>query len=184
MQGYIWLKGAKMNKQYLGLLFLCNVLFLIGCDSGSTSNHKVPPSDKDKKHFLKMLMDLPKDGDVFADEAVKQCGSYMPILFALNESDISVQRVYPVIVLSAGLCDPERYPENVLYAQEHFESIQHPSIKLFWACMLYSRGGKNQEIMEFMKQELKSSEGRRALKYNLRENWDDFVKEVEGSDTQ
>jgi hypothetical protein len=81
-------------------------------------------SDAQKEDFIELVKTLPHKGEFFTDEAVKKASPYLPILFALTETDIGKHDIYPFGALSRGLCDQKKHRD---YATRHFAEIRLPS---------------------------------------------------------
>ena len=133
-------------------------------------------SDSQKKDFIKLLKALPFKGEFYTDEAVDKSQSYMPVLFALTEKDIKNYDIYPFLALSRGLCDLKA-PRD--YAVRHFSEIRHPTLKLFWAAMLFDAKATSSEIVQFLRDALKSKEQSKTLAEMIGPDYKDFQRRVE-----
>ena len=129
-----------------------------------------------KKEFIKLLQILPYEGEFYTDEGIEKAGPYLPVLFALTEKDIKRYDIYPFVALSRGLCDQKKHRD---YAVRHFAEIRHPTLKLFWAAMLFDEaGGRSAEITIFLKHALASRAQAKLLSQIVGPNFEDFKRRV------
>ena len=142
----------------------------------TTGQHTKQVSDTQKADFIRLLKTLPVKGEFYTNAAVKKAGPYLPVLFALTEDDIKGYDLYPFIALSRGLCDQKKRRD---YAVRHFAEIRHPTIKLFWAVMLFDAGVRKPEIVLLLKDALKSEAQAELLSEALGPGFGDFKKRVE-----
>ncbi len=101
----------------------------------------------DKRAFLKLLPKLPNDGEFLTEKGVSKAAPYTPVLFALDEDDIVEDDLYPLLAVSRGLADRKDTRE---YALRHFQDISHPTIKMFWAAVLFRDYGASGEIVDYL----------------------------------
>ena len=132
-------------------------------------------SDVQKKDFIALLKMLPVKGEFYTDEAIDKSQSSLPVLFALTEKDIENYDIYPFLALSRGLCDKQAHRD---YAVSHFADIQHPTLKLFWAAMLFDGKKNSSEIVRFLRESLKSEKQTKMLSEMLGPNYEDFQRRV------
>lgn len=128
-------------------------------------------SDAQKKDFFKLLKTLPVKGEFYTDEAIEKAQPYLPVVFALTERDIENYDIYPFLALSRGLCDRKVYQDC---AVRHFSEIRHPTLKLFWAVMIFKEKESSSEILLFLKEALDSKEQAKILSEMLGPNYKDF----------
>ncbi len=132
-------------------------------------------SDAQRKEFIGLLKTLPTKGEFYTDEAVKKAGTYLPVLFALTEKDIEKYDVYPFAAISRGLCNQKEHRD---YAVRHFAEIHHPALKLFWGAMLFDTGAASSEIVQFLRDALKSEEQAKVLSEIVGPQFEDFKRRV------
>jgi len=132
-------------------------------------------SDQQKQEFIMLLQSLPTKGEFYTAESVEKARTYLPVLFALTDSDIAKFDFYPFLAISRGLCDLR---ENREYAVRNFATIKHPKIKLFWAAMLFDSNQKNTDIMRFLRNALESQELTSMLKEAMGPRFQPFRKRV------
>ncbi len=132
-------------------------------------------SDAQKKDFIEILKTLPVKGEFYTDEAIDKSQRYLPVLFALTEKDIENYDIYPFLALSRGLCDRKVHRD---YAVRHFSSIRHPTLKLFWAAMLFEEKEVSSEIVQFLRGALESEKQAKMLSEILGPNYKDFKRRV------
>ena len=139
---------------------------------GQTANQV---SDAQKKDFIEFLKTLPVKGEFYTDEAIDKSQRYMPVLFALTEKNIENYDIYPFLALSRGLCDRKVHRD---YAIRHFSEIRHSTLKLFWAAMLFDEKETSLEIVQFLRNALKSEKQAKILSEMLGPNYKDFQRRV------
>src|SRR5690348_14247146 len=61
-----------------------------------------PISAAQKQEFIHLLETLPREGEFYTEEAVKQAGPYLAVLFALTEKDIEMYDFYIFGAISRG----------------------------------------------------------------------------------
>jgi len=137
-------------------------------------------SDARKKEFIDLLRSLPTKGEFYTDEAVVKAGPYLPILFALTEKDIAEYDIYPFLAISRGLCNQS---EHRAYAAHNFAKIQHRTLKLFWAAMLFDSDATSAEIERFLRDALESKEEAKLLSEMLGPKFDSFRKRLRSKST-
>jgi hypothetical protein len=134
-------------------------------------------SEAQKKEFLELLQTLPHKGEFYTDEAVEKAGPYLPVLFALTEKDIDKVDIYPFAAISRGLCDQKKHRD---YAVRHFAEIRYPTLKLFWAAMLFDEeGAVSPEIVRFLKDALESPEQAKMLSEIVGPEFEAFKRRVQ-----
>lgn len=104
-------------------------------------------TEAQKSAFLKLLPELPNDGEFLTDKGVSKAAPYTPVLFALSEDDIVDYDIYPFLAVSRGLADRKDTRE---YAIRHFRDITHPTIKMFWAAVLFKDYGVSGEVVDYL----------------------------------
>jgi len=128
-----------------------------------------------KQEFIQLLQTLPHKGEFYTDEAIEKAGPYLPTLFALTESDLAGYDIYPFGALSRGLSSRL---ENRKYAVRNFSKIQHPTIKLLWAVMLFDSAQRSPEIVRFLRNALKDPEQTKVLSEGLGPKFSSFKNRV------
>jgi hypothetical protein len=118
-------------------------------------------TDAEKKEFFEVLAKLPSKGEFYTAEAITKAIPYTRVLLALTEKDLEKYDLYPFVALSRGLIDSK---ESRQYGITHFQMIAHPTIKLFWAAVLFSEGAASPEIVTFLRKALDSKEDARSLR--------------------
>lgn len=108
---------------------------------------------RDKEDFIALVSKLPHKGDFFTTEAVQQAEPYLPVLFALDESDLDKADVFPYVSLSKSL---SRRAQNREFAQRHFRNIKHPVLQVSWAAMLMNENATSTEVRRFLRKALSS----------------------------
>jgi hypothetical protein len=106
-----------------------------------------------KREFLKLLLTLPTKGEFYTNEAVKKAEPYLPALFALTESDLESYDIYPFLAISRGMWERQKSRK---YAARHFETIMHPTLKLFWASLLFEGKQPPPKVVIYLKKALES----------------------------
>jgi hypothetical protein len=140
--------------------------------TGQTANQI---SIAQKKDFIKLLKTLPVKGEFYTDEAIDKSQHHMPVLFALAEKDIENYDIYPFLALSRGLYDRKIHRD---YAIRHFLEISHPTLKLFWATMLFDEKATSLEIVQFLRDALKSKKQAKILSEMLGPNYKELQRRV------
>ena len=128
-------------------------------------------SETQKEDFIKTIKTLPHKGEFFTEEGINRAAGSLPILFAFTEEDLSDFDIYPFIVLSAGLADRKCQQD---YAIEHFSEIKHPTLKLSWGALLFNKRIKSPEIVNYLKDALKSEKQSKILSEMLGANYKNF----------
>lgn len=141
-----------------------------------------PPSQcgvasAEKEAFLGMLTQLPTKGEFFTDDAVTKAVPQTRVLLALTEKDIKGRDIYPFLALSSGLSQRK---EPCEYGVKHFNEISHPTIKVFWAVLLFDKNSASPDIVAFLQSALKSEEQSRFLEEALGPSFTDFKRRVNG----
>ena len=121
-------------------------IFFIGLAFGLTQPEK-GVTEAEKAAFLKELAKLPTRGEFFTEEAVKKSIPNTRILLALTKKDLEKYDIYPFLALSRGLIDHKEPRE---YGIANFDKIAHPTMKLFWASVLFNDGPPSAEITAFL----------------------------------
>lgn len=119
-----------------------------------------PVTDAEKKEFLELLVKLPTKGEFYTDESVAKAARYTRVLLALTEKDLGKRDIYPFLALSRGLLD-RKQPRQ--YGLSHFKQIAHPTLKLFWAIVLFREKAPTSEITAFLRKALDSKETSQEL---------------------
>lgn len=132
-------------------------------------------SDAQKEDFIKLLKTLPVKGEFYTDEAIDKAQNSLAVLFAFTEKDLEKYDVYPFLALSRGLADRKVHQE---YAVKHFSKIQHPILKLFWGAVLFDENANFPEIVQFLKDALKSEKQAQILSEMSGPNFKDFQRRV------
>jgi hypothetical protein len=117
-------------------------------------------TDAEKKEFLEVLAKLPSQGEFFTEEAITKAVPYTWVLLALDKKDLAKYELYPFVALSRGLIDRK---EPRQYGITNFHKIAHPTIKLFWAAVLFKENAVSPDIVKFLRQALDSKEDARTL---------------------
>jgi len=137
------------------------------------SQPAVSPSQK--QDFIRMVHDLPHQGEFFTEEAVTRAAPYLPVLLALTDKDLNGQDFYPFAAISRGLCDRKPQREYVL---KHFSDIHHPELKLLWATLLFNKKSASPEIVQFLQDALQSKSQAAILSEMVGPGFEDFKKRV------
>jgi|ERR1043166_123272 hypothetical protein len=136
--------------------------------------HQAPAaqvSEAQKKEFLTLLKTLPHKGEFYTDDAIKAAAPYLPVLFALTADDIEGYDFYSFGALSRGLCDIKKRRQ---YAIVHFNDIQSPELKLFWAVLLFNEKKPASQIVRFLKEALESEAQAKLLGEIVGPNFEEF----------
>ena len=128
-----------------------------------------------KQEFIRLLHDLPHQGEFFTDEAVSKAAPYVPVLLALTEKDLDGLDFYPFAAISRGLCDRKPQREYVL---SHFSDIRHPELKLLWAVLLFDKKPASTEIVRFLQKALQSKSQAVILSEMVGPDFENFKKRV------
>jgi hypothetical protein len=134
-----------------------------------------PATDVEKKEFLKLVAKLPSRGEFYTDDAITTAIPYTRVLLALTEKDFDKKGIYPFLALSRGLIDRK---ESSQYGILHFGSIAHPTIKLFWASVLFDEGRSSPEMLTFLYKALKSKDDAEILARMSGSSFEDFRQRV------
>jgi hypothetical protein len=134
-------------------------------------------SDSQKQEFLNLLKVLPSKGEFYTDDAISKAGPYLPVLLALTEKDIEEYDLYPFLAVSRGLCDHQEHRD---FAIRNFSTIKHPTLKLFWAVILFDskEGSSADEIHQFLKDALASKEQSKMLSEMIGPEFESFRSRV------
>jgi hypothetical protein len=149
-------------------------LFLIALALGMAEPAKKVP-EADKKAFLKKLAKLPTRGEFFTKDAVKKAIPDTHILLALTPKDLGNYDLYPFLALSRGLIE---HKEARQYGTKNFDKIAHPTIKLFWAAMLFDKDTPCPAIVTFLRNALKSKQQARTLAEMLGPGFKKFKERI------
>lgn len=128
-----------------------------------------------KQEFIDLLQTLPHKGEFFTDDAIAKAGPYLPTLFALTEADLAEYDIYPFGALSRGLSS---HLEHRKYALRNFSKIQHPTIKLLWAVLLFDSAQRSPEIVRFLKDALEDPAQTKILSEGLGPKFSSFKNRV------
>ena len=132
-------------------------------------------TDTEKKQFLEMLRQLPHEGEFYTDEAVAKAVPYTRVLLALTDKDLEKRDLYPFLALSRGLFE---HKEARTYAVAHFRGIAHPTIKLFWALILFDQRASTPEIVRFLREALKSKDKAKWMEETVGPGFEAFKKRL------
>jgi len=130
-----------------------------------------------RKELIELVKVLPREGEFFTEEAVKKAAPYLPVLFALTEKDIENYDIYPFVALSRGLGDQKEHRQ---FALRNFQRIQHGTLKLCWAVMLFD-AQPSDEIVQFLKAALKDERQAKVLSEMAGPKFDDLKRRVSSS---
>jgi len=162
-----------MDCKRLGLLMACFALW--SCQStNAVSSHQ-------KKDFITLVFTLPRNSDIFTDEAFKKAGAYLPVIFSLTEKDLEKYDIYPFDVIIGGVCSRDEYRD---YAIRHFSEIRHPELKLFLAVVLFDKGPTSPEIESFLHDALRDEEQAEKIAGMIGPNFQDFKTRLKVSRSQ
>jgi hypothetical protein len=128
-----------------------------------------------KREFIERIKTLPVKGEFLTDEAIDKAGRYLSVLFSLTEKDIEPYDIYPFLALSAGLCARKAHRK---YAARHFSEIRHPILKLAWGEGLFGRGPTSQDVVQFLKDALRSEKESKILSEMLGPRYEEFRRRV------
>jgi hypothetical protein len=132
-------------------------------------------TDAEKKEFLEALAKLPTRGEFFTEEAVTRAVPYTRVLLALTKKDLDKRELYPFLALSRGLIDRK---EPRRYGITNFREIAHPTIKLFWASVLFDESPPSPKIVTFLRKALDSKEDARTLSEMAGPGFEEFRERV------
>lgn len=132
----------------------------------------------EKQAFLELVKTLPTRGEFFTDQAVETAAPHTRILLALTEQDVAQDDLYPFLALSRQLVDRKEPRE---YGVKHFGTIAHPTIKLFWAAVLFDEKAASAELVKYLRAALASREQSKVLAEMLGPNFEDFRKRLRAS---
>lgn len=134
-----------------------------------------PVTDTEKKAFLELLAKLPTKGEFFTEEAIAKAAPQTRVLLALTEKDVGDRDLYPFLALSSGLLERKK-PRQ--YGLSRFHTIAHPTLKLFWASVLFRHKPPSPEIVAFLRKALDSKETSRKLAMMAGPEFEDFKEQV------
>jgi hypothetical protein len=175
---------AETSKlEHLAMLraALVMTLFCALYSQGIAQQDRTPQSkaaattDAQKKDFIDLLQRLPHKGEFYTDEAVDRAEGYLPVLLSLNEHDLDGRDLYPFAAMSRGLCDKKQDRD---YVVAHFNNVQHPKLKLFWAVMIFDDKAASSEIKLHLRRALQSEQQSQELRAILGPKFEDFKKRV------
>jgi hypothetical protein len=149
-------------------------VLLIALAMGQPQPEK-PVTEAEKQEFLKLLATLPSKGEFYTDEAVKKAVPHTRVLLALTEKDVGKGDLYPFLALSSGLAG---HKEARQYATANFGKIAHPTMKLFWALLLFKGDEPPTEVVAFLRKALDSKEDERTISRMLGPGFEDFREGV------
>jgi hypothetical protein len=132
-------------------------------------------SKQQKEAFIQLLQALPTKGEFFTDEAVKEAGPYISVLFALTESDVENYDLYGFLAISRGLSEDAKYRR---FGVQNFNKIQHKKLKLFWAAVLFDQGSSSPLIEQFLRDALASPEQSKDLSEMMGPGFDALRKKL------
>ena len=133
-------------------------------------------SATDKREFLALVRELPTEGELFTDKAIRKAAPHIRVLFALTKEDLEQGDIYPFAALSAGLCRDRKYRK---YGVEHFAHIAHPELKPFWAAALFgAQPPLSTEIVEYLRAALESKERSQELREIVGPGFESFKERV------
>ena len=134
-----------------------------------------PVTDAEKKEFLELLVKLPAKGEFFTQEAIAKAAPHTRVLLALTEKDLTDRDLYPFLALSGGLLERKEVKQ---YGLSHFSKIAHPTLKLFWASVLFRHKPPSPEIVAFLRKALDAKETARELSMMAGPEFEDFKEQV------
>ncbi len=129
----------------------------------------------EKKAFLELLAKLPTKGEFYTAEAVTKAAPHTRVLLALTRTDIAKYDLYPFLALSRGLANRK---EPRAYAVQHFGTIAHPTLKLFWASVLFDEQAASPEVVAYLRKALESKEDARTLSEMAGPDFENFKHRV------
>jgi hypothetical protein len=132
-------------------------------------------TEAQKRHFLKFVPKLANDGEFLTEKGVSKAARYTPVLFALTVSDLEDYDIYPFLAVSRGLADRKDTRE---YAVRHFRDIAHPTIKLFWAAVLFMDYGTAGDVVDYLLAALDSESQSSTLAEMVGPEYEQFKAEV------
>ena len=148
------------------------LIFLLTLASSSFAQD---PAAVKKKEFLELLKTLPTKGEFFTEEAIRKATPYLPVLLSLTQEDIEKYDFYFFVALSSGLGAEKT---NRAYALAHFAEIRHPTLKLFWAVMIFRADEGSPEIVRHLRDALNDAEQAQTLSEALGPNFKFFKRKV------
>ena len=148
---------------------LAMLLILASCQATSQV------SEAQKKEFIELLKGIPHKGEFFTEEAITKAAPYLHILFALTEKDIEKYDIYPFVALSRGLCDQK---DERNYAVRNFVYIRHPTLKLFWAVILFDAGVASDEVVQFLRVAIRNEMQTKLLSEMAGPKFEDLKRRV------
>lgn len=146
-------KGVYLKKLLL-------IVGVIGFLTTGLAHQTKGVTQEEKQKFMAFLKTLKTKGEFFTSEAVAKAIPYQNILFALTENDLRHRDIYPYLALSGDLIE---HPQCQAYALKHFQSIQHPMLKMGWGVMLLQRDKASPEIVRYLFQVLQTPKQRKTL---------------------
>jgi hypothetical protein len=132
-------------------------------------------TDAEKKEFLEVLTKLPTRGEFFMEEAISKAVPYTRVLLALTKKDLENRDLYSFLALSLGLIDRKGPRE---YGITNFGEIAHPTIKMFWASVLFNESPPSPKIVTFLRKALDSKEDARTLSEMAGPDFEEFKERV------
>lgn len=132
-------------------------------------------SQEQKQEFIQLLKRLPTKGEFFTDDAAKEAGPFINVLFALSEQDIEDYDLYPFLAISRALSEDSSHRE---FAIRNFAQIRHRKLKLFWAAILLDEGSSSPVIEKFLRDALTSSEEAKDLSEMMGPGFDAMKKKL------
>jgi hypothetical protein len=133
-------------------------------------------SATEKREFLALVRNLPTEGEFFTDRAIRKAAPHIRVLFALTEQDLEQGDIYPFAALSTGLCRDRKYRQ---YGVEHFADLAHPTLKLFWAAILFgAQPPLSTEVVEYLRSALQSAERSQELRDIVGPSFESFKERV------
>lgn len=173
--------NVRMQQQH-GTVFAGAALVLALCALSSSTSlpEKADQLEKgvgsaEKKAFLELLKTLPTRGEFFTEESVQRAAPHTHVLLALTVQDIGKHDIYPFLALSRGLLDRKALRE---YGARNFPRIAHPTIKLFWAAVLFDEKPATAEIARFLRAALACKNQTDELSQMLGPDFEQFKKRV------
>ena len=111
--------------------------------------------DADKQAFLKLVPGLEVQAAghaaIFTEKSLTEAAPFARVLFALNEKDLAMKDLLPLLMLTWQLAGLDTARE---YGIKNFDGIAHPQIKRWWAFGLFRHRAAPPEIVAFLRQEL------------------------------
>ena len=132
-------------------------------------------SPQKKKEFFQLLGTLPTKGEFFTEEAIRKATPYLPVLLSLTQEDIEKYDFYFFVALTGGLAAEKT---NRAYALTHFAEIRHPTLKLFWAAMIFRADEGSPEIVLHLRDALNDPDKAKTLSEALGPDFKFFKRKV------